>query len=261
LSPPQGKDILERVAETNVKSEGKEPAKTAQATPAGAPGQATASPAAQAAQAKALVGGAGRQVKSVAAVFQKFTKRKGNIWMELPQIFPSLFSNDPPTRRMSFLFILSFIGFLGVSSVVIQRYWSAKKEVALRESQRMAKRLGDYVKKETEETKRRASVITMGSFSMELKNPLGRTPANSKVDMAELEVVLLCDDKETREFIEENMVKVRNQMSNILTAVDREELMSRDGKKKMKRLIIRRLNEWLTHGKIEDLYFSKLLLN
>jgi flagellar basal body-associated protein FliL len=50
-------------------------------------------------------------------------------------------------------------------------------------------------------------------------------------------------------------------MTNVFVALDREDLLSREGKRKLKNIIIKKLNGWLPHGKVEDLHYSKLLVS
>jgi flagellar basal body-associated protein FliL len=227
-------------------------------TPASAAG-ASAVPGAAVKHVKGLVGGAGKQAK---AVFQNLLKKKDrrSLIRDLPQAFSSVLSPDPPTRKMAVLFILSFIGLVSVGSVLMQRYWAEKKVTLVKEAQRVAKRIAEHIKKDSEQIKLRASVISLGSFTWEIKETVSAKRSPGSISSAEVEIVLQCDSIDTRDYIQENMVKVRDQLSNIFTSVDRAELMTREGKRKIKRTAIRRLNEWMSHGKIEDLYISKLIM-
>jgi flagellar basal body-associated protein FliL len=203
--------------------------------------------------------GAKQRAKVATQKLKLYFTKKGTIWSDLPQMFASLLSGDRPTRRMAALFFLSLSGLILVSSIAIHRYWEAKKKTLLAEAQRHAKHLSELIKKETEEARRRASLVSLGKYTIELKEMVEQTLGLNQLNTAEVEIVILCDGKETREYIESHMVYVRNQMTNVLIAMDREELTSREGKKRIKMLITRRLNEWLPHGKVEDIYFSKLI--
>jgi len=209
---------------------------------------------------KELAFEAKRQAQAAASAVKHFFTRKENIWAELPDIFPSLFSSDKPTRRMSLLFICSLLGAILVTWVGLYRYWESKKVVILAETQRKAKHFEDMIRREAEETKRRGSLITLGNFTVELMEVAKQQLGVGEVNMAEIEIVLLCDGQETRDFIEQSGAQVRNQMTNILVPINREELLSREGKKRLKTLMVRKLNEWLPHGKIEDVYFAKVVL-
>lgn len=79
--------------------------------------------------------------------------------------------------------------------------------------------------------------------------------------MAELEITVECDDKDTRYYIEENLPRARDQITGILTSLDRDDMLTRDGKKKLKKKLIDQLNMWLPKGKVEELFISNQLLN
>ena len=59
---------------------------------------------------------------------------------------------------------------------------------------------------------------------------------------------------------QDNLDQVRNQITNVLLPLERDQLLSREGKKKLKKALIERLNVWLPKGKVDDVFFSKLLL-
>jgi flagellar basal body-associated protein FliL len=212
-----------------------------------------------------LVQNASKHAMVAAQAIKKYLGRPGNILLDFPQIFPSLFSTDRPTRRMSFFFFLSLAGLIFVSGYAFQRYWSSKRLIRMMEDQRIARRMKVMEEKDVAEAKRRDSVLNLGSFTLELKaiahQALRAGVGVGIVNMAEVEIVILCDGTDTRDYIEEHVIQARNQMTNVFTAIDREELLSREGKRRIKGSIIRRLNQWLPRGKVEDLYFSRLSVN
>ncbi len=65
---------------------------------------------------------------------------------------------------------------------------------------------------------------------------------------------------ETRAYLEAHMVQVRNQMINVLNDLSREDLMSREGKRSIRKHIADKLNGWLPQGRIVEVYFSRLLI-
>ena len=129
------------------------------------------------------------------------------------------------------------------------------------------KNFGDFIKKQSEEAKLRHSTQSLGVFSIELKGPPkdaeGNTPkrAKSVMDLAEVEIIVECDEKETCEFIEDRMPLVKNEVTGLFTAMEREDLLSREGKRKLQNRILSKLNLWLPTGKIQKVYFTKLIIS
>ncbi len=179
------------------------------------------------------------------------------------EVLRGIFSPDVPTRKMAFLFLLFLLGTAFVSVLAVQHYL-AYREKQLQElslaNELQAKRLGDFLKKQSDEAKHRFSTLVLGIFNVDIKPSPDEKPAYRATNMAEIEIVLLCDDKETRYYIEENLSQAKNQVTNILTPQTREDLMSREGKKRLKKMIIEKINTWLPKGKVEDLYFNKFVI-
>lgn len=189
---------------------------------------------------------------------EQFAKERGR---QVKEILKGLRSPDRPTRRMSALFLASLIGLFLVSGVGIHRYREMQRIRGSAKEEETARNLGEFLKKQAEEARQKASLLDLGVFSIELRASKGQKPIPGVVNMAEVEITLECDSKQTRELVERNQAKVKSAVTNALTAVERAELMSRDGKKRIKKSIIDRINESLPSGKIEEVYFTKLLLS
>lgn len=179
-------------------------------------------------------------------------------------ILKGLVSRDPPTRRMAALFLLSSVGLIAVLTVGVQRilHKTRKSPADLAASQSTGKHLGDFIQKTADEARLKAGQISLGIFTIELKPSPDQKKTRSYVfNLAELEIHLSCDSKETRDYIEENLPKARNQITNYFTAVDRSALMTREGKRRIKDELTQKLNLWLPRGKIEEIYFTKFVMN
>jgi flagellar basal body-associated protein FliL len=191
--------------------------------------------------------------------------RAGNIVLQIPQLFSGLISPDRPTRRMSLLFLLSLAGLIVVVMIGTQRYWGAKRKIQLALAERRAQKMTEQLRKDSDAAEQRASMLNIGTFSVELKSSVPRTSSGRVFNTAEVDVVLQCDSSETRSYLDEHIVEARNQLTNVFTAIDREEFLTRDGKKKLKREIARKLNAWISqalpHAKVQDVFFSKLLMS
>ena len=186
------------------------------------------------------------------------------IWVRnhLREILGGLKSTDRPTRRMSALFLLSFVALIFVAGYGAVYFFNAGKNTAEKfENNEQAKSLSELFKKQAEEAKRRNTLQTLGTFTVELKAVPGITRPVGVTNLAIVEMVVECDSRETCVYVEDNVDAARNQVTNVFVAVDRDDLLSREGKRKIKKQVTEKLNLWLPHGRIESLFFSKLVLS
>jgi flagellar basal body-associated protein FliL len=178
----------------------------------------------------------------------------------------SVASSDRPTRRMSVFFFLSLIGVVVLSVMLVRHNSRVKREreaheLALREAQAErdaeASILGTH---EAADKGHGASMLNLGLFTIALKPVAERSKKGSFVDMAEAELFAECDSQATHDFLEENLAQARSQLSGVFLGVDREELLTREGKRKLKKRVLELLNGWLPRGKVKNIYFSKLIV-
>ncbi len=178
------------------------------------------------------------------------------------EIFGGLVSRDAWMRRMSFLFVLSCVGLGTVIWMAAERY----REQALLagkgvEEDDTATNLGNLFGRTAEEAKRKYTIQNIGEFTVELRKAEGDLKVPGVINLAEVELVVECDSKQTCVYVEEHLAQARNQVTNVFVALDREALLSREGKRKIKKMMVEKLNLWLPHGKIENLFFSKLIIS
>ena len=166
-------------------------------------------------------------------------------------------------RRMAVLFVsslggLAVVGGVGGGKIYQWRVDASMREQALKAAlaaQQVGENIGDFVGKRAEEAKRRNTTMVVGVFEMEVVEGNMRSP-----NSAELEIVVECDDKPTCDHIQKNGTPVRNEILSALSPMSREELLSREGKARLKRQIIERLNAFVPSGKIENVYFTRLVV-
>ena len=79
--------------------------------------------------------------------------------------------------------------------------------------------------------------------------------------MAEMELYAQCDAKDTCEYIEENMASARDQITDALLPMDRDAVITGEGKRRLKKHIVDKLNVWLPRGKIENIFISNLIVD
>jgi flagellar basal body-associated protein FliL len=201
------------------------------------------------------------KARAAAGKVNSFIKSKKRVWSDFFLLFTGLRSADPMTARMSALFILSLVGAIYILTTSWQRHSKTVAEERRKENELKTAYSEELKRKLGDEEKLRSSILTMGRFTLEL-NPLeGAKMGHGIMNMAEVEIVLLCDSKKTREYIETHFTYARSLMVTSLVAMDREELLSHDGKKKWKAILMKALNGWLKEGQVVDLYYSKLIVN
>lgn len=174
------------------------------------------------------------------------------------EINASLGSEDVRQSRAAFAFYLNVLGILLVVSLTGKQLWDHRaqlKNLAAIEKARVES------ERETLESRIKQHSISLGQFNLELKNPANgqRVPAQL-INIAEVEVVVECDSAETCASIESQMLVVRNQLTNTFTAVDRDELLTKNGKRKLKMAIGEAVNSWLPKGHVKSVYFSRLII-
>lgn len=185
----------------------------------------------------------------------------GTVIRELPWMFIIFLSRDPGSRRGSLLFLLSFLGILSVCTTFLKSEWKIYKSERIIAAQEEAKRIEEATQKETESSNYKAKVLVIGLFNIELMPDRENKTQEGIVNLAEVEITVLCDEVSTKEFIEANILQARGQIGQNLVAMEREELLSRDGKSNLRALLLRKLNTWLPSGKVTELYFSSLILS
>ena len=173
-------------------------------------------------------------------------------------------SRDRRTRHG----ILVFWGSLILLGVVASHGWRSYTEFrhlqkyGMNEADLSAKLRAENEAEREKQARLHTVLVTIGAFNIELAPPKGgQRLAPGVMNMAEIEITLECETRDACETIQARMVETRNQITNALTPLERDELLSRDGKGRIKRRVIDRVNAWLTtEGKVRDLYFSRLLL-
>jgi flagellar basal body-associated protein FliL len=184
------------------------------------------------------------------------------------EVLNAVSSKDQPTRRMGWFFWLCFGGFFTISVTTFWHY-RAVKELRLKleeQARKDAESLGEFLQKTNDNAKRMESGLELGTFQFELKPTQGLEPSRNAVDTAEVEIFVQCDNAATRAYLEASVPQLRNEILLALGPLERETVLSKTGKQRMKKTVIDHLNAWLheakhVEGKIEDLYFTNVILN
>jgi flagellar basal body-associated protein FliL len=178
-----------------------------------------------------------------------------------------LSSENPKVRRMSVFFFVSFFGLLVVTAagglrlkVVLDRLkadLTRPKRLSFAEKRRLEEQA--ILAKKNLGYKIYSPVVNVGEFSVELSKGEKKGESSNQLNLLELEIVLECDTADAGGVIEENKTEVRSQLTSVLLGMKADEVLTRDGKGMIRALIIERMNQWLPHGKVIRVYFSKFL--
>jgi flagellar basal body-associated protein FliL len=178
------------------------------------------------------------------------------------EVLAGLKSPDKATRNGAILFVVSLCGIAFVMGLAGMHVWEDRKNIQVQMNQsEQGKNLDEFIRKQAEETKKKYSMQILGTFTIQLKMIEGQKPAPGVMNLAEIEIQAKCDVVETCQALEDGSAQVRNEITSSLGPMDRDELLTKEGKRRLKKKLLDRLNAWLPHGKIEDLYFSKLVIS
>ena len=189
---------------------------------------------------------------------RKLSTGRNFVW----EMGASLRSPDAATRRMARFFFLSCAGLAGVLTLAYVELQRSGFNLGFKGGEEMdqAKSLEKFFSKQRDAALLRVITLKIGKFKVELLPAPGQEKMLGVVNMAEVEIVLECDRKDTCKYMEDNLPKVRDQIASMLTAVERNEILSPEGKKRLKRGILRRVNLWLPLGKVKNLFFTNLVV-
>jgi len=190
-------------------------------------------------------------------------------WLRFREILIGLKSRDLGVFAMSWIFMISISGAITVMVVgvflVVSRIQVARKIEA---EENAARSMAQFLTRQAEEAKRRSYTIPVGEFTFELVERTlidngdgSETERKASTGMAEAEVVVECDTEATCLWVEKSLPAVRNQVTNALIDVDRNELIDREGKRRIRKLIQDRLNGWIPEGQIQNVYISRLTID
>ncbi len=167
-------------------------------------------------------------------------------------------SPDRRTRRMAWLFLVSCLGILFTLRLgwkhLMHKFETNEKPYEYGADFR------EYMAHKRKLRELRPVTAYVGVFTLELKRPKQVTPPGI-LNVAEIEIVVECDDEETSKKIEGSLDIVRDKITSLLVAKDRDELLSLGGKQDLKNEIKKQLNQWLHGEKIHNVFFIRMIIN
>jgi len=185
---------------------------------------------------------------------------------QVKEVFGGISSPDGPTRRMAWIFILSIAGIIavlvaGFALSVHRKIEVSRRAAALQAEAKKVDVLADLLDKKKTDGHEIKPSVDLGFFVAELKLPTGMADSPGSVRLAEVSLSAVCDSEATRKHIDTNIIQARSAILGAFTGLSRDDLSSREGKRKLKKKIIAKLNNWLESGEVEDLFYSGLLMN
>jgi hypothetical protein len=103
--------------------------------------------------------------------------------------------------------------------------------------------------------------LSLGRFVIAIK-PSGR--GSSERPTADFELIVRCNEKEVKEYVEARSVQVHNELVSALVGMSREDFLAVDGKRRTHKKILSTLNQWLAHeysgARVEEVWFSDLVV-
>ncbi len=182
------------------------------------------------------------------------------------EILVGLISSDAPTRKMSVFFFLSLIVTVWISlQALTQMKHRAVPNAAVvaaaahGQEHAGAKPVDDDLEKEGEKKPQMgASMLTVGAFTVDLKPQPSLRKKAAGADLADVTLVLECDATETYDYLSQRLPQLKSQITNVFIDLERDELLTREGKLKLKAKLMDRINAWIPKGKVQNIFFSKL---
>ena len=172
-------------------------------------------------------------------------------------------SQDAPTRRMSFIFVLCVLGTFFTFGVWVNYLLGQRQERQAAQAlvKKVAKEAAAEEAAETADLKKIPNMLSLGQFSIELTEKPGIKRAHGMMNLAAIELFVSCDTKDTCEYIEAHKVQIQNQITSFFTPIEREDFLSIAGKRSIRKALVEHLNRWLPEGKLKDVYFVQVIIS
>lgn len=175
-----------------------------------------------------------------------------------------LSSKDSDTRRWSIVFFASVLGLvvtLGFGGKYLYARAQVRKAARIEAEREAAEKRAAL----EEEAKRNRPPLyqSIGFFQLELREKEGMKTAGNH--MAEMEVVVACDEAEVCDWIKSNPDLTRGSLSSLFVPTEREQILSIAGKKAFREEIRDAVNKLLesrgVKGQVVEVLFPRFILS
>ena len=169
-------------------------------------------------------------------------------------------SEDGPTRRHAIFVYLMVIACV-VALIKLGNLGYQRRKERIRLEQEIAAQIAAE-KAEAEERARQLrppATLSLGSFSLELRQKPGQLKMKNSTGTAEMEIVIACSEPEVCEWIESRIQLARAELSPLFVPLERDRLLTLAGKRAFREEIRDTLNRWLEAKGIEGQIVEVLL--
>lgn len=186
------------------------------------------------------------------------------------EILSSIESRDPPTRRMGLIFWMSFGLVFLLGGIGIERYqaYHQERSAARSLSEALERQRQERITEEKDAVARtEESSADLGLFTSTLPATAddALAPGHPVFIPADVDVVVQLDSPLTRKFVEDHLDQARNQAIEVLATLQREELLTSQGKRQTQARLLRQMNAWLgkngIEGKARAVSFTQLVVH
>jgi flagellar basal body-associated protein FliL len=191
-----------------------------------------------------------------------FKERWQLFLFSLLEVFYSTKSEEHDERRMAKFAVVAAA--TGAAFLVLGIMTTAILHTVYRGEEGVS--LAEVLRQKALEGKKETVFQNIGYFTIELKRPVAvgtvSTPGAPVVagitPLAEFNLTVECDGQVPCDFVKNNTDVVKSEVTAVLLPIEREEMLSRDGKDKLKKTLIQRLNSVVPLGQIVNVHFESL---
>ncbi len=181
------------------------------------------------------------------------------------ELTAALVSKNQVSRRMATLFFMSAAGVVLVFVLTLHRLvvrYRIQHEETVR-LERVHHRQEEILLRAAESAKDQQRWADLGLYSVEVYPDV--SSSSSIKNRVEIQFGARCVDRETREFLDARQAELRSEISNLLIALQRDELLTPVGKYRLKKKILEKLNGWIygeyPKGRVEEVFISNLSIS
>jgi hypothetical protein len=120
---------------------------------------------------------------------------------------------------------------------------------------------GNIIDDGVEVSKKGLPTFSLGKFTIEIKVKKGAAPIRGALNVVDITIEIECDVKETCAWIKDNLIPVRSEITSVFVPQDREEIMTREGKRRLLREVLEKINHVIPKGKVENIYVTRMIVS
>lgn len=175
-------------------------------------------------------------------------------------------SEDAPTRNHArFVFFILLVAVFSIGKLGHLGWLRRKERIRL---EQVAAEQVARIKAEAEEKARKnlpPKTLSLGSFTLELRDKPGQLRAKNSLNSADMEIVIACSDPEVCDWIESRIQLARAELGSLFVPMERDRLLTLQGKRAFREEIRDALNRWLesrgVDGQIVEVLMPRFIMS